>query len=748
LKKLITLVLFSTLLNVSAQNVIYVNALASGNNNGSSWTNAYTSLDSALAYSQSGDSIWVAKGIYRPDNKNKRFELLSGRNLFGGFAGTETQFAQRNVSGNATYLDGDINNLGQANDNVDNVLYANNLTSTAVVDGFTIRNGYQYTIGGSISNGGGGARISNSRVTFNHCAFTDNYTYMRGGAIYADNSSTVELNNCTFHNNSSGNNTQSVGGAVFVNSGTLRINGCHFYENRARYGGAIYTYSPNVTIDRTIFSGNEATAQDGGAIYIGSESSYTIYNSLFVGNYAEDNCAAIYTSTTLNTNSHRFINCTFADNFTKNSNGRTVNASDYTTVRNCIFWGNAASTPLFNLPPAIEPTVDHCIIEGGISYGSNNSDKNPLFINPGDYNNAPFKLESLDYGLKSNSPAINAGNNSYLSGSYTLDVWDSSRIVGNSIDLGAVESPYVTHTINTQSQNPEADMLAGAGSYFKDSLATISTTAKSSCFDFKHWLEADSIFSLDTSFTITVTSDRSFTSVYEQKQYQVTLTPEPLAGGSVLGAGTYGCSTDSLRSFMARPADCQQFDGWFDENGSLVSQDTNYQTAVTSAINLTAQFSQKQVQIQLIAIPSAGGSVSGAGTFPCDSFILIEANPNPGYSFEGWTTDGTTISTNASYAFNTKEDLSLIAEFKQNVGIYPIYKAIQILPNPASTSLRIEGLLDVQIVTILDPLGKAVYAEEDISLPLELRIVDWPQGVYTFLVEDSKGTYTARFVKN
>lgn len=223
-----------------------------------------------------------------------------------------------------------------------------------------------------------------------------------------------------------------------MNSGTLKLNGCYLHSNRSRYGGALQSYSPTVTIDRTIFAGNEATSQDGGAIYIGSESTYRIYNSLFVGNYAKDNYAAIYTSSTLNTNSHRFINCTFAHNYTSASNGRTVNASDLTTVRNCIFWGNKAPTPLFNLPPAIEPTVGHNIIEGGISYGVNNIDKDPKFISPGKSEDAPFTIDGLDYSLQATSPAVNARKNNYLYSSYDQDLFDSERTQGVTVDKGAI----------------------------------------------------------------------------------------------------------------------------------------------------------------------------------------------------------------------------------------------------------------------------------------------------------------------
>ncbi|MFW6227683.1 MAG: hypothetical protein ACOC31_06220, partial [Bacteroidota bacterium] len=65
---LLTVMLLSAFLTGIAQ-TIYVDADATGNNDGSSWQDAYTNLSQAIDAAESGNEIWVAAGVYYPTSQ-------------------------------------------------------------------------------------------------------------------------------------------------------------------------------------------------------------------------------------------------------------------------------------------------------------------------------------------------------------------------------------------------------------------------------------------------------------------------------------------------------------------------------------------------------------------------------------------------------------------------------------------------------------------------------------------------------
>src|SRR5690606_26025359 len=99
-----------------------------------------------------GDEIWVAEGTYRPDagagetagDRAATFQLASGVEVYGGFAGGETDRDQRDWVANPTILSGDIGTAGVASDNSYHVVTGSGAAATAILDGFTITSGYAH----------------------------------------------------------------------------------------------------------------------------------------------------------------------------------------------------------------------------------------------------------------------------------------------------------------------------------------------------------------------------------------------------------------------------------------------------------------------------------------------------------------------------------------------------------------------------------------------------------------------------
>ena len=157
--------------------VIYVNAAAAGaRSDGTSWANAYTSLQSALTAAVSSDEIWVVAGTYRPTGTTSRGISFAPQERSSGsrrLSGTETAREQRNPAANVTILSGDIGAPGNSSDNSYHVVTADStVTASAVLDGFKITGGYAN--GATPDDRGAGLLGSDASPTVAHCVFTGN----------------------------------------------------------------------------------------------------------------------------------------------------------------------------------------------------------------------------------------------------------------------------------------------------------------------------------------------------------------------------------------------------------------------------------------------------------------------------------------------------------------------------------------------------------------------------------------------
>ena len=109
-----------------------------------SWAKACGLRYALASVAVSGDQIWVTKGTYKPTSGTDRtisFVLKNGVALYGGFAGTESSLSQRDPAVNVTILSGDIGVAAVVSDNSYHVIQASSVSSSAVLDGFTITGG-------------------------------------------------------------------------------------------------------------------------------------------------------------------------------------------------------------------------------------------------------------------------------------------------------------------------------------------------------------------------------------------------------------------------------------------------------------------------------------------------------------------------------------------------------------------------------------------------------------------------------
>jgi len=98
--------------------IIFVDSASHGLNNGTNWTNAYTSLQSGLAAATSGNIILVGQGTYKPTTTTSRtatFQLKNGVPIYGGYNGVDT--SDPDQRGFVSILSGNIGSTSLTSDN-------------------------------------------------------------------------------------------------------------------------------------------------------------------------------------------------------------------------------------------------------------------------------------------------------------------------------------------------------------------------------------------------------------------------------------------------------------------------------------------------------------------------------------------------------------------------------------------------------------------------------------------------------
>lgn len=350
-----------------------MDADAPAGGDGLSWATAYRELRDALADPTPtlAREVWVAEGTYTPapagSTASTSFSLQYGDALYGGFAGTETDVAQRDARAHPTILSGDIDQDDDpvdpgGFDNVSPVVFAGRDVSF-VLDGFVVRNG--------------------SRPT------GDN-----GGGLGVHNGGDVRVANCRFEDN-----LAALGGGAFFDCASLVVASCSFVGNRCWA---------------------ETTGGTGGGMYVVTGDTAQIANCEFVGNTARWAGAAVH----LNEigNPARIDDCTFF----RNASDESLNGGLFTwgtslvPVSNCIFWGNLGTygtTEQHQLHAGSSQgrfEVSHSCIQGlDVHQGHGNIGLDPRFVDRVGADGIPGTADD-DLRLSFVSPCVDAGRNADL----------------------------------------------------------------------------------------------------------------------------------------------------------------------------------------------------------------------------------------------------------------------------------------------------------------------------------------------
>ena len=463
----------------AAGRIIYVDADATGANDGSSWSDGYNYLQDALTNANDSEKpleIWVAQGVYKPDQgaditvgeREATFQLLDGVSLKGGFAGlTEPDPNVRDIRLYETLLTGDFADddvtwnelldiralhkpqLTEPNreDNTYNVVTGTGTDETAVLDGFTIAGGCAYYPESS----GGGIYIDAGSPTIINCIFTRNSAYESGGGMHCENESNPTLTNCIFSRN-----WALYCGGMYNSNSDPSLTNCTFTENFAAVppgviiergylsSGGMHNSRSSPTLTNCSFRDNLSRGM------LNSESHPNLTNCMFTGNtggFGAGMCNLFDSNPVL-------TDCTFAANFAKYSFGGGMrNYESNPILTNCIFTGNKAETG------------------GGISGGS------PTLIN------CTFTGNSADEagGISGGSPTL---TNCIVWGNTFPQIVSNASISFSSIQGGFLgEGNINADPLFADPEDGDYHLKSEAGRWDPDSQSWVMDNVTSPCID-------------------------------------------------------------------------------------------------------------------------------------------------------------------------------------------------------------------------------------------------------------------------
>lgn len=300
---------------------------------------------------------------------------------------------------------------------------------------------------------GGAVRIYNAdNVIISNSTFYHNLTTLKGGALYAENSS-LNISNCEVDSNF-GFNEEGVymhgAGFQFTNC-KVKMENMYFHDNYCEncYGGGANFDSCYVDVNNAVFEDNYAVNAAGMGIQRSNDYEVRISNSLFNNNIAYHYGGAM----AMATSSPLITNVTMTNNYTISAGGGAMQfySRAHPVIKNCIIWGNdwyngettiTEGSQIFIWGYDCKPQFCNSILEGGFEEVNG-------YVNIAVYDTAsmidsdPLFVDAINrnFQLSCGSPAINSGTLDTTGLMLPpMDLAGNQRIIAGRIDMGCYES--------------------------------------------------------------------------------------------------------------------------------------------------------------------------------------------------------------------------------------------------------------------------------------------------------------------
>ena len=238
-----------------------------------------------------------------------------------------------------------------------------------------------------------------------------------------------------------------------------------------------------------------------------------------------------------------------------------------------------------------------------------------------------------NYGVGTNVQIYANPNNGWTFTGWSDSSLQNPRTIAVSLGGAAYTANFQQQTalINVQASPSNGGTVSGGNTYNVGSSQQISATANPG-WTFTGWSDGGA----QTHNIIVPLGGATYTASFSQNPAQtamITVQASPANGGSVSGGGAYNVSTS--QQISATPNLGWTFTGWSDGGAQ-----THNVTVSVGGATYTANFVQQPVTIIVLASPSNGGTVTGAGAYTVGSSQPISAIANNGWTFTGWSDGG------------------------------------------------------------------------------------------------------------